>query len=169
MDNRAPESLPFKISVLVFIRHRDGRELLLRRRKPPNQDCWSPIGGKLEMALGESPLECAVREVGEEIGLAVEEKNLHLFGMISEKHYEGQGHWLMFLYRCDHPLETLPPTIEEGEFAFHALADIPALPIPETDRRLLWPIYTEYRDRFVAMRADCHPDRPFSYQIEEVI
>lgn len=169
MDHPTTGNLPFKISVLIFVRHRDGRELLLCRKKPPNQDCWSPIGGKLEMPSGESPLECACREVEEEIGLRVAESDLHLFGMISEKNYEGSGHWLMFLYRCDHLITTLPPAMDEGHFAFHELQSIPFLPIPETDRQLLWPIYAQYRERFVAMRADCHPDRPLSFQIEEVI
>ena len=66
-------SLPFKISVLVFVRDDDGRHLLIRRAKEPNKDCWSPIGGKLEMSEGESPFECAVRETKEEIGLDLQE------------------------------------------------------------------------------------------------
>ena len=59
-------TLPFKISVLVFIKDSQGRFLLICRRKTPNKDRWSPIGGKLEMTQGESPFECAVRETGEE-------------------------------------------------------------------------------------------------------
>ena len=58
--------LPFKISVLVFVKDKNGRLLLIRRAKEPNKDCWSPIGGKLEMVGGESPFECAVRETKEE-------------------------------------------------------------------------------------------------------
>ncbi len=56
-----PAALPFKISVLVFLRDEAGRLLLLQRTKAPNIGCWSPPGGKLETALGESPFECAVR------------------------------------------------------------------------------------------------------------
>ena len=66
--------------------------------KEPNKNCWSPIGGKLEMRLGESPFECAIRETREEIGLEISEGDLHLFSMISEKAYEGSCHWLMFLF-----------------------------------------------------------------------
>lgn len=45
-----PAALPFKISVLVFLRDEAGRLLLLQRTKAPNIGCWSPPGGKLEMA-----------------------------------------------------------------------------------------------------------------------
>ena len=65
----AGAALPFKISVLVFLRDEAGRLLLIQRTKAPNLGCWSPIGGKLEMGLGESPFECAVRETFEETGL----------------------------------------------------------------------------------------------------
>lgn len=163
------ETKPFKISVLVFLQNERGEELLLKRKKSPNKNCWSPIGGKLEMSLGESPMECACREIEEEIGLKVEEKDLHLYGMISEKNYEGTGHWLMFLYRCKKTISQVPPAMDEGHFAFFPIKNIPALPIPETDRQLLWPIYEKYQNRFVSMRANCHPDHPLQFQIEEVI
>ena len=32
----------------------------------------------------------------------------------------------------------------------------------------LWPIYDRYRDRFVALRADCAPGRPVAVTLEEV-
>ena len=44
--------LPFKISVLVFVRNTGGKLLLIRRNKSPNMGMWSPIGGKLEMSEG---------------------------------------------------------------------------------------------------------------------
>ena len=114
-------------------------------------------------------MECAKREVAEEIGLTVSASDLHLFGMISEKHYEGSGHWLMFLYRCKKTLNALPPEMDEGSFAFYPLSEIPSLQIPATDRELLWPVYEKYQDRMVTMKADCHPDRPLQFEIEEVV
>ena len=148
--------LPYKISVLVFVENRAGELLLIERTKAPNAGKWSPIGGKLEMATGESPFECAAREVGEEIGLTlVAERDLHLFAMIAEKAYEGQSHWLMFLFRCRVPISVLPPTISEGRFGFYSRTAITALPLPETDRQALWPIWDRHRDGFVALRADC--------------
>jgi 8-oxo-dGTP diphosphatase len=158
----------FKISVLVFLRDRAGRHLLIKRRKAPNLDCWSPIGGKLEMARGESPFECAIRETAEEVGLAVTEQDLHLFGYISEKNYEGGGHWLMFLFDCKKTLPGLPPTGDEGEFAFFKREEIDTLHVPPTDKVLVWPWYDQHRADFVALRADCRPGQPLTVVTEQI-
>jgi 8-oxo-dGTP diphosphatase len=161
-------ALPYKLSVLVFLENRAGELLLIHRHKAPNLGNWSPIGGKLEMAAGESPFECAVRETFEETGHRIGADDLHLFAMIAEKAYEGESHWLMFLFHCRRPLEAQPPDIAEGRFGFFSRAAVARLPIPETDRAALWPIFDRYRDRFVALRADCAPGRPVRAVIEEV-
>lgn len=161
-------ALAHKIAVLVFLENSAGEHLLMLRAKPPNLGVWSPIGGKLETAHGESPFECAIRETHEETGFAVTMDDLHLFAMIAEKAYEGQAHWLMFLFRCKKPLTTLPPDIKEGSFGFFSRQKIDSLPLPETDRSALWPIYDRHRDRFVALRADCAPGRPVSVVVEEI-
>ena len=134
-------ALAHKIAVLVFLENSAGEQLLMLRAKPPNLGSWSPIGGKLETAIGESPFECAVRETMEETGHRVTSADFHLFAMIAEKAYEGQSHWQMFLFRCTVPLAALPPPISEGKFAFFSRAAIDTLAIPETDRNALWPIY----------------------------
>jgi 8-oxo-dGTP diphosphatase len=163
-----PDKLPYKIAVLVFLENQAGDQLLLLRAKPPNLGVWSPIGGKLEMATGESPFECAVRETREETGHEVTNRDLHLFSVIAEKAYEGETHWLMFLFRCLRPLGGLPPDISEGRFGFFSRKAIDALPIPETDRTALWPTYDAHRDRFVALKADCRPGGPVRVEIEEI-
>jgi 8-oxo-dGTP diphosphatase len=161
-------ALPYRIAVLVFLENASGEQLLLLRAKPPNLGVWSPIGGKLEMATGESPFECAVRETREETGLEIGNTDLHLFSVIAEKAYEGETHWLMFLFRCLKPLEGLPADIAEGRFGFFSRKTIDSLPIPETDRTALWPTYDHYRDRFVALKADCQPGKPVRVEIEEI-
>jgi 8-oxo-dGTP diphosphatase len=163
-----PDALPYKIAVLVFLENAAGEHLLLLRAKPPNLGVWSPIGGKLEMASGESPFECAVRETREETGLELETSDLHLFSVIAEKAYEGETHWLMFLFRCRRPLPGLPPDISEGRFGFFSRAAVDALAIPETDRTALWPTYDQHRDHFVALRADCQPGKPVRVVVEEI-
>lgn len=159
--------LPFKISVLVFLRDTEGRLLLIRRTKAPNKDCWSPVGGKLEMGIGESPFECAVREVFEETGLHIDTPDLHLFGTVSEKSFEGNGHWLMFLFDCKKPLPALPPTIDEGNFAFFAREQIDTLQIPPSDHQLIWPYYDSHRKGFVALRANCQPGQELEIVVEQ--
>lgn len=160
--------LSHKIAVLVFVENTAGEHLLLLRAKPPNLGVWSPIGGKLETEIGESPFECAARETHEETGLAVTTADLHLFAMIAEQAYEGESHWLLFLFRCRKHIPALPPDIAEGKFGFFSRDAIRRLAIPETDRNALWPIYDEYRDRFVALRANCTPGQPVRIEIEEI-
>ena len=166
--SRMTTPLAYKIAVLVFLENEAGEHLLLLRAKPPNRGVWSPIGGKLETATGESPFECAVRESLEETGHEVTTADLHLFAMIAEKAYEGESHWLMFLFHCRRPILALPTEILEGKFGFFSRKAINALSIPETDRSALWPIYDQYRDRFVSLKADCAPGKPVRVEIEQI-
>lgn len=167
LNFRMSPALPYKISVLVFIENAAGEQLLMLRAKHPNLGVWSPIGGKLEMATGESPFECAVRETAEETGLVITAADLHLFAMIAEKAYQGDTHWLMFLFRCRRPIAALPADIDEGRFGFFSRAKIETLAIPETDKAALWPIYDQYRDRFVSLRADC-TQSPIAITVEQI-
>lgn len=165
----SPTDLAYKIAVLVFIENEAGEQLLLLRAKSPNQGCWTPIGGKLETAIGESPFECATRETQEETGHTITPADLHLFGMIAEKAYEGESHWLLFLFRCARPISDLPPPMEEGQFGFFSRAAIDELDLPATDRTALWPIYDEHREGFVALRADCDPTKKLVITVEQII
>ena len=70
------------------------------------------------MTSGESPYECARRETEEEIKLELKDKDLHCFGYISEKNYEGSGHWLMFLFNVKRSLEEAPPQLMKDIFNF---------------------------------------------------
>jgi len=163
------ESLPHKISALVFLRNPEGKILLIERRRPPNAGLWSPIGGKLDRGAGESPHQTAARETLEETGLHAEPEDFHLFGMIAERAYEGGTNWLMFLFVCQKTIAVLPPDIDEGRFAFFSRAEVDGLAVPETDRAGLWKLFDEHRDGFVALRADCTPGQPLEIKIEQVL
>src|SRR4051812_15597405 len=98
-------NIPYKIAVLVYVFNDEGKLLLLHRRKPPNKDLYSPIGGKLEQQLGESPYGCALREIQEEIGIELGLDDIRMLGIVSERAYAGGGpqagtesHWLMFCF-----------------------------------------------------------------------
>jgi 8-oxo-dGTP diphosphatase len=91
------------------------------------------------------------------LGSRLDDDDLHCFGYISEKSYEGAGHWLMFLFECKKAINALPNEINEGHFEFFERAAIDELPIPETDRTLLWPYYDQYREGFIGLRANCNP------------
>jgi 8-oxo-dGTP diphosphatase len=123
------------------------------------------------MARGESPFECAARETAEETGLAPAPAELRLFGYVSEKNYEGGGHWLMFLFDCLRPLPGLPSEAlaQEGKFAFFTRAAIDRLRVPPSDRFLVWPYYDRHRRGFAALRADCQPGRPLVVVEEQIL
>lgn len=159
--------IKYNISVLVFVKNLQGDFLLLKRNKSPNLGCWTPIGGKLHMHEGESPFECAIREAQEESGLVLSNTDLHLFSMIAEKNYENTNHWLLFLFDCKKPIESLPEDISEGSFQFFTREAINELTLPATDKEILWSLYDNHREGFVALKADCHPQRKLQIILEE--
>ncbi len=154
-DEVKADALPYRIAVLCYLFDDAGRLLLLHRRKPPNQDLYSPIGGKLETGLGESPTACAVREIAEETGLVVSPDELHLTGIVSEAGYEDAGHWLMFLFELTRPVSLAATEFDEGRLEWYAPDAVDALPQPETDRRHIWPWFWNHRGGFFAAHLDC--------------
>jgi len=155
---RLPDPLPYKIAVLCYLFDQQGRVLLLHRVRPPNEDLYSPIGGKLEQDIGESPTTCAIREIKEEAGLTVSASELHLTGIVSESGFEDECHWLMYLYEVTHPVEVAPGPIDEGRLEWHAPDAIQDLSIPQTDREVIWPCFWRYRKKFFMAHIDCQSD-----------
>ena len=93
--------------------------------------------------------------------------DLHLAGLISEHGYQGQTHWLMFLFEVKVKLSTLPPPMAEGRFEFFRREQLAALSIPQTDREQIWPWFWHYRGGFFAAHCHCHPDGRNDWQLEE--
>jgi 8-oxo-dGTP diphosphatase len=161
-----PPTLPYKIAVLCYLFDAEGRVLLLHRRKPPNRDLYSPIGGKLEQDLGESPTTCAAREIKEEVDLDVAIDDLHLTGIVSEAGYEQQTHWLMFLYEVTRPVSIQRMSFDEGQLEWFTPDQIDALPLPESDRQIIWPQFWAHRGGFFAAHLDCTGPQ-MTWQIEQ--
>lgn len=165
--------LPYKLATLCDLRDEKGRILLLHRLREPNKGLCSPIGGKLEMAIGESPAQCAQREIMEEAGLEIPLSRLHLMGLISEQAFEGKGHWLLFLYRVVGPVELEPHDMSEGRLEWHDPEELETLKLPETDRRIIWPLVRRHeasgpdgRPGFFAVHVDCRNDE-MTWSVEE--
>jgi 8-oxo-dGTP diphosphatase len=147
--------IPYQIAVLGYLFDARGRLLLLHRRKEPNRDLYSPVGGKLDRVSGESPTACAVREIAEETGVVVGPAELHLTGIISEQSYEDRCHWLMFLYELTHPVSVTRTQFDEGRLEWHEPEQVMNLAIPATDRYMIWPLFWRYRGRFFTAHASC--------------
>lgn len=160
-------ALPHKISTLLYAFNNDDDVLLLERAKEPNRGLWSPPGGKLHTREGESPWACACREAREELGLDLGPRDLHLTGIISEHGYEGQAHWLMFLFEIRRRVNALPPACDEGRFAFVSRARLGELPLPGSDREQIWPLYWEHRGGFFAAHCRCRGDGRDEWTLEE--
>ena len=159
--------LPYKISTLLYCFNERDEVLLLERRKEPNRGLWSPCGGKLKIEIGESPYACACREAAEEIGLVISPASLHLTGIVSEHGYEGQAHWLMFLFEVKKKLAELPPPHDEGRFAFFSADALKHLALPQTDHEQIRPLFWKHRDGFFAAHCHCHPDGHNDWTLEE--
>ena len=159
--------MPYQIATLLYCFDERDHVLLLERAKEPNLGLWSPCGGKLKTQIGESSYACACREALEELGLKISVDDLHLTGLASEHGYQGQNHWLMFLFEVLPKLTELPPPHREGRFKFFAREALPALKLPQTDRERLWPWFWQHRGGFFAAHCHCRPDGINEWTLEE--
>lgn len=118
-------------SALCYV-ERDGRYLMLRRRKEPFRGLWTAPGGKVEP--GEAPDEAIRREIREETGLTLQRLELRL--VTAETGPHPAYNWLLFLFRGT-AAPGPPRAGVEGELRWFTPAELEAAPIPEVDRRLL--------------------------------
>lgn len=160
-------SLPYKIATLLYCFDRQDRVLLLERAQEPNRGLWSPPGGKLHTDDGESPYACACREAAEELRLQIQPRDLHLTGIVSEHGFQGNAHWLMFLFEVKLRLMTLPAAHREGRFEFFPREAVSSLKLPETDRESIWPWFWQHRGGFFAAHCHCHPDGRNEWRLEQ--
>jgi 8-oxo-dGTP diphosphatase len=161
--------LNFQIATLLYCFNERDQVLLLERAQEPNLGFWSPCGGKLHTERGESPYTCACREAEEELGVKLSASDLHLAGIVSEHGYQGQSHWLMFLFEVKRKLKALPPPHREGRFQFFSKEVLPGLKIPQTDKEKIWPWIWEFRGGFFAAHCHCHPDGRNEWTLEEAV
>ena len=136
--------LPYRIAVLVYLFNSRGRMLLLKRCRSPNLDLYSPVGGKLEQAGGESPFACALREIAEETGQRLTLADIRLMGIVSEKAFEGRGHWLMFCFEALKTIELPETAINEGRLEWVHPDAVNYKAIPDTDREIIWPLMRKH-------------------------
>ena len=155
--------LPYRVAVLCYLYDELGRLLLLHRRKLPNSDMYSPIGGKVEIAQGESPHDCAAREVREEAGIAAAATDMQLTGIVAERAYQGQAHWLLFCFEFCRTLgakEIPEREFEEGRLEWVPVDEVARKNIPQIDSTVLWPLIQRHRGGFFVVDVDCSTEPP---------
>ncbi len=164
-----PMPLPYKVATLLYCFNEQDEVLLIERTQEPNLGLWSPGGGKLHTEQGESPYACGCREAQEEMGLVLRPNDLHLTGLVSEHGYQGQTHWLMFLFEVKQRLKTVPPAHREGRFQFFRKESLPGLKIPKTDLEQIWPWFWAHRGGFFAAHCHCHAGDENEWKLEESV
>ena len=150
-----------KNTTLCYI-EKDGAYLMIHRIKKKNDenhDKWIGVGGKFE--AGETPFDCARREILEECGVKVPSlryrgivtfvsdlygtEYMHLFSACG---YEGE-----IDYECD-----------EGNLEWVKKERVPELPIWEGDKIFLSLLDTE--DRFFSLKLEYQGDTLVSHTLE---
>jgi len=88
-----------KLATLCYVK-KNGKTLMLFRNKKKNdyhKGKWNGLGGKFEP--GESPEECALREVKEESGLIA--TSIKLKGFITFPMFDLKEDWYVFVFVID--------------------------------------------------------------------
>ena len=88
-----------KLATLCYVKQNDKTLMIFRNKKKNDyhEGKYNGLGGKFEP--GESPEECAKREILEESGLIAE--HLDLKGTITFPLFDGKDDWYVFLFIID--------------------------------------------------------------------
>jgi len=90
-----------KIATLCYVQDKKTNSTLMIHRVKKENDYhrgkWNGLGGKFES--GESPEDCAVREIKEESGLTA--KSIRMRGFVTFPLFDGKEDWHVFLFVID--------------------------------------------------------------------
>ena len=101
---------------------RNGETLMIHKARGAQKGKWNGLGGKFEP--GETPEQCARRELLEEAGLIAE--RLTLRGFITFPLFDGEDDWYCFVFTCE-GFRGEPRSSDEGELHWvpdEAIADL---------------------------------------------
>lgn len=149
-----------KKTTLCYI-EKDGAYLMMHRTKKENdinKDKWIGIGGKIES--GETPIECAIREIKEETGVSATELKYRgiitfisdLYGMEEMHLFTAVGYIGKINYNCT-----------EGELKWIKKEEIKNLPIWEGDK--IFFNLLEKEQGFFNLKLKYNKDKLIEYQI----
>ena len=150
-----------KNTTLCYI-EKDGAYLMIHRVKKENdenRDKWIGVGGKLE--AGESPFDCARREIFEECGVSV--PALRYRGIVTFVS-DIYGTEYMHLFSSDGYLGEINYDCDEGVLEWVKKEKVPTLPIWEGDKIFLSLLDNE--ERFFFLKLVYEGDRLVSDTLE---
>ena len=151
-----------KNTTLCYI-EKDEAYLMMHRVKKKNdvnQDKWVGVGGKFE--YGESPYDCARREIFEETGLTA---NTLLYRGIVTFVSDLFGTEYMHLFTCNDFSGNLNEDCDEGELLWVPKNDVPTLPIWEGDKIFFELLNTE--EKFFSLKLVYEGDTLISHTLEK--
>ncbi len=122
-------------ATLCYLRHENEVLMLHRNTRPDDLHFgrYNGLGGKCE--TGESPRECALREIHEESGLRP--RRLRFAGHILFPLFDGRHDWSVFLF-CGYEAEgKLLAQVKEGTLEWVPEPQLLSLPLWEGDRHFL--------------------------------
>ncbi|MBQ8302205.1 MAG: 8-oxo-dGTP diphosphatase [Clostridia bacterium] len=148
-------------TTLCYI-EKDGAYLMIHRVKKQNdmnKDKWLGVGGKLEE--GESPFDCARREIKEETGVIVKDLNYRgIITFVSDLY----GTEYMHLFTATEFVGEINYDCNEGNLEWVKKSDIPSLPIWEGDKIFFDLI--EKEERFFSLKLCYEGDKLVSHTLE---
>ena len=137
-----------KLATLCYVMNTQNRTTLMIHRNKKKNDYhhgkWNGLGGKFER--GESPEDCAIREIKEESGLLVKSPRMH--GFITFPNFDQRDDWYVFIFTADE---------YEGKLIDSPEGRLEWIPNTEVTKLNLWggdKIFLEwlYQDRFFSAK-----------------
>ena len=137
-SNLYPDRPRVAVGAIVF---KDGHVLLVRRGKPPAEDCWAIPGGSVE--IGETLQQAAQREIWEETGVGIRARDPVFTFDIIERDLQGsvRFHYVVVDLLADYVEGNPRPADDAADARWVSAADLPRLKVSRVTRDLL-------RDRF---------------------
>ena len=149
-----------KLATLCYVIDKiQSKTLMMHRVKKENdyhEGKWNGLGGKFEQ--GESPEECAIREVKEESGLTMVEPRMH--GFITFPKFDGVDDWYVFIFTSErYEGELIDST--EGNLEWIPNEKVTLLNLWEGDR-----IFIEwlYKDKFFSAKFNYENGRYVNHE-----
>ncbi len=150
-----------KLATLCYlIDKKENKTLMIHRVKKINdyhEGKWNGLGGKFE--LGESPEDCAIREVKEESGFTMIDPRMH--GFITFPKFDGVDDWYVFIF-TSHNFTGKIIDSKEGNLAWIQNEKVTELNLWEGDK-----IFIEwlYQDKFFSAKFNYENGKYIDHQV----